>query len=43
MEDMLNIFDNMLENEEVSFKDINDLEDMITPGSGTGCNCPSTD
>ncbi len=39
-ESLLEMQQNM-EKFEISIDDIEELEEMITPGSGTGCNCNS--
>lgn len=41
----LKLFDDFLVNEEseISFQDFSELEDLVTPGSGSGCNCAATD
>lgn len=28
-----------IEDMEIIFEDLNDLEEIVTPGVGTGCNC----
>lgn len=42
MNDILKVLDDMVEKKEVSFSDFSDLEEVVTPGVGSGCNCSLT-
>lgn len=39
MNDILKVLDDMVEKNEVFFSDFSELEEVVTPGIGSGCDC----